>query len=80
MTLTVKDVAARFGVSEHTVLTWIRAGELKALNVGRSPGAKSPRWRITLEAVEAFELLRSHVPPAPQARRRRQPTDVIQRY
>ena len=29
------------------------------------PGAKKPRWRITQEALEAFELARTPTPPAP---------------
>ena len=45
-TLSVRDVCERFGVSEHTVLGWIRSGELRAVNVGRRSGAKRPRWRI----------------------------------
>jgi len=77
--LTVQDVATRYGVGLHTVLAWVRSGELRALNVGRKPGAKKPRWRITTEALEAFELRRSHTPPpTPARRRKRQP--VIDYY
>jgi hypothetical protein len=56
---TVRDLQRRFAVTEHTVLGWIRSGELTAINVGRSPGARKPRWRISQEALEAFELARS---------------------
>ena len=42
---TVAEVAERFGVDPHTVLGWIRKGEMLAINVGRSRG-KKPRWRI----------------------------------
>lgn len=35
MHYTVADVQKRYGVTEGTVLAWIRAGELKALNVGQ---------------------------------------------
>src|SRR5687768_11565615 len=55
-TLTVREVQERYGVTEHTVLGWIRSGELKAINVGVTPGKKKPRWRITQEALDAFEL------------------------
>ena len=58
-TLSVRDVCERLGVNEHTVLGWIRSGELRAVNVGRRPGGKKPRWRITQEALEAFEQLRT---------------------
>jgi excisionase family DNA binding protein len=77
----VQDVCDRYGVSEHTVLTWIWAGELRAFNVGRHFGSKKPRWRITEEALKAFEQIRTPTPPTPRApgRRRRLP-DVIEFY
>jgi excisionase family DNA binding protein len=79
-TLSVRDLCERYGVSEHTVLGWIRSGELRAVNVGRRVGAKKPRWRITQEALDAFELLRTPTPPPPRMRRRRRPGEVIQFY
>jgi len=79
-TFSVKDLCDRFGVSEHTVLAWIAAGELKALHVGRRLGAKKPRWRVTQEALAAFELARTPTPPAPQSRRRKRQGAVIQFY
>jgi excisionase family DNA binding protein len=39
--LSVRDVCERFGVTEHTVLSWIRSGLLKAINVGRPPERRS---------------------------------------
>ena len=79
--LKVRQVAARYGVGEHTVLAWIKSGELRAVNCGRSPAAKKPRWRITPEALEAFELLRSASPPPPKpTRRRRHQPDEIRYY
>jgi excisionase family DNA binding protein len=80
MTLSVRDLCERYGVSEHTVLGWIRSGELRAINVGRRLGAKKPRWRITPEALEAFEILRTQTSPPPRARRRNRPADVIEFY
>jgi excisionase family DNA binding protein len=80
MTYDVKDLCERFGVGEHTVLGWIRRGELKAINVGRNPEGR-PRWRITPEALAAFEALRTPAPAAPRARpRRKQPAGVIEFY
>lgn len=79
-TLSVHDLSERYAVSEHTVLGWIRSGELRAVNVGRRPGAKKPRWRITQEALEAFEALRTPTPPPPRTRRRKRPADVIEFY
>jgi transposase len=81
-TLSVRDIADRYGRTEATILCWIKSGELRAINVGRKPGAKKPRWRITPEALAAFELARESGTPAPVKTRRRQKRDgaVIQFY
>lgn len=71
MTFTIRQTAARYGVGQHTVLSWIASGDLLAINVGRSIGGKKPRWRITMEAISAFEQLRSARPIEPTPRRRR---------
>ncbi|MGH7172808.1 MAG: helix-turn-helix domain-containing protein [Gemmataceae bacterium] len=80
MTFTVRDISARFGVGEHTVLAWINSGELRAVNVGRRPGAKKRRWRISQQALDAFELARTHTPPPPRTKRRKRPADFIRFY
>ena len=83
MTYSVNDVCERYGVGEHTVLGWIKSGELRAVNVGRTPGSKKPRWRITPEALAQFELSReSGAPPATTKEKRRKKSDpaVIQFY
>lgn len=78
--LTVKDLCERYGVGEHTVLGWIKRGELQAIDVSRQRGGK-PRWRVTAEALAAFELLRSSDPaPPPRKRRRKQSAEVVQFY
>jgi excisionase family DNA binding protein len=79
-TLTIRDLCERYGVNEHTVLSWIRAGELRALNVGRRPGSKKPRWRVTPEALTSFEPLRTNNPPPPGTRRRRRQPELIEFY
>lgn len=79
--LTVRNLVERYSVTEHTILGWIRSGELKAINVGRKPGAKKPRWRITPEALETFEILRqSEAPPQQKRRRRNHHQNVIEFY
>ncbi len=80
MTHTVADVAERYGVCEHTVLGWIARGELRAINVGRRPGGKKPRWRITQEALAEFELGRTATPPLRRAERRKRSAEVIEFY
>ncbi len=81
MTYSVKQLGERFHVGEHTVLGWIKTGELQAINVARSLGGK-PHWRITAEAVQAFELLRTAMPviEQPRRRRRRPATNLIEFY
>jgi excisionase family DNA binding protein len=80
-TLTVRDLSDRYAVTEHTVLAWIRSGELRAVNVGRRIGTKKPRWRVTQEALDAFELARTPTPLPPRTRRRkRAEAGVIQFY
>jgi excisionase family DNA binding protein len=81
-TLSVKDLCDRYGITEHTVLGWIRSGELRAVNVGRAPGKIKPRWRITQDALDDFERLRSNaqaVAVAPRRRKRHEP-EVIEFY
>jgi excisionase family DNA binding protein len=76
---TVRDIQERYRVSNHTVLAWIRTGELKAIKVNRKLGARKPRWRISQAAVDAFEALRSSSPPVPvPSRRKYLPRDVIE--
>jgi excisionase family DNA binding protein len=80
-TFTTRDLCERYGVSEHTVLSWINQGDIRAINVGRRTGAKKPRWRFREEDVVAFEQLRTPSLPAPRAPRRKRPdTGVIEFY
>jgi len=80
----VRDLADRYAVTAATVLSWIRSGELRAINVGRRPDSRKPRWRVTKEALDAFESRRT---PSPEAaatarapRRRKRPADVVEFY
>ncbi len=72
----VKDLCERFAVGEHTVLRWIHRGDLAAIDVSRNQGGR-PKWRITEEALEAFELLRTPSPEPPQTRRRKRQADTV---
>lgn len=75
----IKDICERFAVGEHTVLGWIRLGELRAIDVSRKQGGR-PKWRVTEEALVAFEQLRTPTPPQPKGRRKRRPAEVIEFY
>lgn len=78
-TLSVKDIQERYGVGEHTVLGWIKAGDLTAININRVLGRR-PKYRITPEALEAFELLRTVQTAAPRKRARRKREEEISYY
>lgn len=76
---TVKSLQERYGVSEGTVLGWIKSGQLKAMNMGRTPGGKKPRWRVTQEWLDAFEQARTATADAPRTRRPK-PANVVEFY
>jgi len=75
-TMTIEQVSERLGVGPKTVLTWIRSGELKALNVARRISTRKPRWRITEEAMQAFLAIRSTSPSPPVIRRRKRDSSI----
>ncbi|MAT70670.1 MAG: hypothetical protein CMJ58_14225 [Planctomycetaceae bacterium] len=74
-------MAELWGVSPDTVLKWILSGELQAFNVAK-PGAKRPRYRVTLTAAENFQAGRAAVKRRKTPRRRCKPpnTDEIDFY
>ena len=76
---TVRDLSERYCVGEHTVLCWIRRGELRAVDVSRNRGGK-PRWRISAEGLAAFELARTTCPPPASTRRTRAASKTIKFY
>ena len=80
MTFSVKDMCERYRVGEHTVLVWIHNGELAAIDVSRQSAGK-PKWRITQDALTAFEISRTATPAPPRAgRRRKPPADIVEFY
>lgn len=69
---TPKEVAEARGVGVGKVLGWIRSGQLEAVNV--SEGRLRPRWRISPDALAAFDYRRSNrrtIEPVATPRRRR---------
>lgn len=77
--LSVRRVADALGVKQQTVLGWIKAGELSALNVGRSTAARKPRWRIAQDDFERFIARRSAtMEQRPTRTRRRVDPEVIE--
>lgn len=80
MPLTLSDVCERYGVNAATVLGWIRRGELKAFNVGRAPGKKKARYRISETALQEFEAGRQIAVVQPVRRKRNAKADFIDFY
>jgi len=72
---TVAEVASRYRVGEDKVRAWIRRGELAAVNVASALCGR-PQFRITAEALTAFERRRCAAPPPKPARQRRCPAQV----
>jgi excisionase family DNA binding protein len=72
--LTPPQIAKRLGVNPDKVLTWIRNGELEAFNAATRPDSQRPRYRVTEEALLAFQARRAVGPQKPIARRRKKAT------
>ena len=76
--ITPPQYARELGVKDTTVLSWIRSGQLVAINVAKH-GTTRPRFRIHRSEAVAFEQARAAVPaPKVQRRRRRQPEGIIE--
>ncbi len=74
----VKQVAERLGVGQHSILSLIKSGDLVASDVSLTPGGR-PRWRITPDDLEGFLLRRTHRKPTPR-KRRRKPQNIVQYF
>ena len=74
--LTPPQVAEQLGVNASKILTWIRSGELTAINVAASLLGR-PRWRISQADLAVFEARRSAIAPL-KARPRRKTVGVVQ--
>lgn len=65
---TVQAAAETLSVDDEQVLAWINSGQLKAVNVAKSPAGKRPRWRIPEASMGRFLLSRLHPASAPAPR------------
>ena len=76
--LTPPRVAERLGVSVGKILTWIRSGELAAVNLALRQSGR-PRYAVDENDLAEFEQRRAVVPRTPMPRRRKKPaSDVIE--
>lgn len=75
--LSPPQLAAQWGIDVQKVLHWIKAGELRAINLATDRNGR-PRYAIDVADISAFEAARAVTPPTPQIRRRRVDPNVIQ--
>ncbi|MHB8902146.1 MAG: helix-turn-helix domain-containing protein [Thermoguttaceae bacterium] len=74
----VKQVSELLQIRTHGVLTLIRSGELRAIDVSLAQGGK-PRWRILPDDIDAFVSKRTFQPRVVR-KRRRKPTSELKKY
>jgi len=67
---TVPELAAYLRVGQEKIRSWIRRGELQALNVADAMCGR-PRFVITPDALAEFEKRRTAGPPPRAPRRKR---------
>ena len=69
----VKQVAELLVIRDHGVLSLIRSGEIRALDVSLQPGGR-PRWRILPDDFDSFVSRRTHQASPPRGSRRTDPS------
>ena len=67
---TPPEIAKELRIRPDKVLTWIRSGELAAIDVSETAGGR-PRWRISEADLQDFLKRRRATPPPKQTRQRR---------
>lgn len=79
--LTPPELARLWGISPDKVLSWIRSGELRAINIATDRTAR-PRYVIDEKDIAAFEQRRANgsQPAQRLMRKRRSAPGVIQFY
>ena len=75
--LSPPQLAAAWGIDVAKVLTWIKAGELRAINAATDRNGRA-RYLIDQADISIFELSRAVQPPTPRIRRRRKDPSVIE--
>ncbi len=79
--LSPPQIAKRWGIHPRRVLSWIRSGELRAINI--SEGGQRPRYLVDVADLVAFESRRSVLPSdgkTSRGGRRGTQTDVVDFY
>lgn len=76
---TPRTIADLLGCKVDTIRSLIRSGAIEAVDVSLKPGGK-PRFRISPEAFEDFQLRRRVQQPVKAVRRRRVDQNVTQYF
>ena len=63
-------LAREWGVEPAKILSWLRSGELRGVNLAASLGGRA-RWKIPPDAIEDFLRRRSSSPEPRPTRRRK---------
>lgn len=74
---TVASLAKFLRISDEQVLSHIRAGRIRAVNVGG--GVQRPRWRVSEDALQEFLAART-ASPKPVTKRKRRPADTVTQF
>ena len=79
--ITPAELSKRWGINLSKIIGWIKAGELRAINVAQRAGGR-PRWRIAPSDLAAFEASRAAFSsaPRPTVRRRRADAPTVKSY
>ena len=77
--LTPPEVARQWRIKHDKVLTWIRSGELRAINVATKPGGR-PSYRIDPDDLKAFADRRAAVALPRQPKRKRRQNHPSKSY
>ena len=70
--LTPPEAGARLRVKPARIISWIRSGRLRGINLAE-PGSQRPRFRVDPIDLQVFLNSRAVTPPAKPGRRRRNP-------
>jgi hypothetical protein len=76
---TTGDLARRLRVSQDKVRSWIRLGQLEAINVATTLSSKA-RYVVTPEGLAKFEQSRLAAPPPAPKRKKRKFTSSVDFY
>lgn len=77
---TPKEVAEMLGIDVEGVYAAIQRGDLKTVNVSRTPDGSKPRYMIPRESLEQFQQARTVHPPQSVRRQRKPPMPGVKPF